>query len=160
MSEENTKKQPTWLAKEFPTEWYFTEKFVDKLFDIMGKMPSDTYINFIKIPNLFTEPTQENDPEGKPSARVEINPNFLALFGILASTISETMSEVLKESQISASSKYAELLNRTVTAKLALDHPAVDTSNSKKCSGCGTENRGTARYCDNCGLSFPNATLG
>ncbi|HEU4467723.1 MAG TPA: zinc-ribbon domain-containing protein [Nitrososphaeraceae archaeon] len=31
--------------------------------------------------------------------------------------------------------------------------------NKKKCSSCGTENRGTARYCDNCGLSFPNATL-
>lgn len=159
MSEEKTNKQPTWLAKEFPTEWYFTEKFVDKLFNIMGKMPSDTYLNFVKIPSLFTEPIQENDAEGKPSARVEVNPNFLALFGILASTISETMAEVIKESQISASSKYAELLNRTVTAKLALDHPAVDTSNKKKCSSCGTENRGTARYCDNCGLSFPNATL-
>lgn len=159
MSEEHTKKQPTWLAKEFPTEWYFTEKFVDKLFDIMSKMPSDTYLNFIKLPNLFTEPIQENDSDGKPSARVEVNPTFLALFGILASTISETMSEVLKESQISASTKYAELLNRTVSTKLALDHPAVDTSDQKKCNSCGTENRGTARYCDNCGLSFPTKTI-
>jgi hypothetical protein len=125
----------------------------------MGKMPSDTYLNFIEISNLFTKPIQESDSSGNPSARVEVNPNFLALFGILASTISETMSEVLKESQISASTKYAELLNRTVSAKLALDHPAVDTSNNKKCNSCGTENRGTARYCDNCGLSFPNKTV-
>lgn len=159
MSEEHTEKQPTWLSKEFPIEWYFTEKFVDKLFDIMSKMPSDTYLNFIKIPNLFTEPIQENDSDGKPSARVEVNPNFLALFGILASTISETMSEVLKESQISSSTKFGEIFNRTVRNKVALDHPTAQTSDNKKCSSCGTENRSMARYCDNCGLSFPNATL-
>lgn len=65
MSEEKTKKQPTWLAKEFPTEWYFTEKFVDKLFNIMGKMPSETYLNFVKIssysPSLSKKMTRKEN---------------------------------------------------------------------------------------------------
>ena len=154
MSEEQKEKKPTWLAKEFPTEWYFTEKFVDKLLHILDKMPHDTLVNFLETPNLFDTSTKWNESDDNPAANVEVNPNFMALFGIMASTISETMSEVLKESQISSSSKYGELLSRMVKGRLALDHPTVDTSDHKKCNSCGTENRGTARYCDNCGLSF------
>lgn len=154
MSEEQKEKKPTWLAKEFPTEWYFTEKFVDKLFHILDKMPDDTLLNFIEMPKIFGKSTKGNESDGDSAANVEVNPNFTALFGIMASTISETMSEVLKESQISSSSKYGELLGRMVKEKLALDHPTVDTSDHKKCNSCGTENRGMARYCDNCGLSF------
>ena len=108
MSEEQKEKKPTWLAKEFPTEWYFTKKFVDKLLHILDKMPHDTLVNFLKTPNLFDTPTKWNDSDDSPAANVEVNPNFMALFGIMASTISETMSEVLKESQISSSSKYGK----------------------------------------------------
>jgi hypothetical protein len=154
MSEEQKENKPTWLAKEFPTEWYFTEKFVDKLSHILDKMPNDTLLNFIEMPKIFGKSTKGNESEGNSAANLEVNPNFMALFGIMASTISETMSEVLKESQISSSSKYGELLSRMVKEKLALDHPTVDTSDHKKCNSCGTENRGMARYCDNCGLSF------
>ena len=56
MSEEQKEKEPTWLAKEFPTEWYFTEKFVDKLFRIVDKMPHDTLVNFLETPNLLEFP--------------------------------------------------------------------------------------------------------
>lgn len=108
MSEEQKEKKPTWLAKEFPTEWYFTEKFVDKLFRIVDKMPHDTLVNFLETPNLLDTSTKRNDSADNPRANVEVNPNFMALFGIMASTISETISEVLKESQISSSSKYGK----------------------------------------------------
>ena len=57
MSEEQKEKKPTWLAKEFPTEWYFTKKFVDKLLHILDKMPHDTLVNFLKTPNLFDTPS-------------------------------------------------------------------------------------------------------
>jgi phosphatidylinositol kinase/protein kinase (PI-3 family) len=154
MSEEQKEKKPTWLAKEFPTEWYFTEKFEDKLFHILDKVPDDTLLNFIEMPKIFGKSTKGYESDGNSAANVEVNPNFTALFGIMASTISETMSEVLKESQISSSTKYGELLSRMVKQKLALDHPTVETSDHKKCNSCGTENRGMARYCDNCGLSF------
>lgn len=103
---------------------------------------------------IFSKSTKGNESDGNSAASVEVNPNFMVLFGIMASTISETMSEVLKESQISSSSKFGELLSRMVKEKLALDHPTVDTSDHMKCNSCGTENRGMARYCDNCGLSF------
>lgn len=56
--------------------------------------------------------------------------------------------------QISSSTKFGETFDRIVKQKIALDHPMVETSENKKCNSCGTENRGTARYCDNCGLSF------
>ena len=140
--------------KEFPTEWYFTEKLVDKLFRILDKMAHDTLVNFLETPNLFDTSTKRNDSDDSRAANVEVNPNFMALFGIMASTISETKYEVLKELQISSSNKYGEILSRMVKGRLALDHPTVDTSDHKKCNSCGTENRGTARYCDNCGLSF------
>ena len=58
MSEEQKEKKSTWLAKEFPTEWYFTEKFVDKLFHILDKMPHDTLVNFLETPNLFDTSTK------------------------------------------------------------------------------------------------------
>ncbi|MDW0179180.1 MAG: hypothetical protein QOK80_11330, partial [Nitrososphaeraceae archaeon] len=106
MSEEQKEQKSTWLAKEFPTEWYFTEKFVDKLFHILDKMPHDTLVNFLETPNLFDKSTKGNNSDDNPAANAKVNPNFMALFGIMASTISETMSEVLKESQISSSSKY------------------------------------------------------
>jgi hypothetical protein len=76
------------------------------------------------------------------------------LFGILASAISDAISEALKESQISSTTKFGEILNRIVEQKIALHHPIAETSENKKCNSCGIENRGTARYCDNCGLSF------
>jgi len=76
------------------------------------------------------------------------------LFGMMASTISDAISEALKESQIISSTKFGEILDRIVKQKIALDHPMAETSENKKCNSCGIENRSTARYCDNCGLSF------
>ena len=94
MSEEQKEKKPTWLAKEFPTEWYFTEKFEDKLFHILDMMPDDTLLNFIEMPKIFGKSTKGNESDDNSAANAEVNPNFTALFGIMASTISETMSEV------------------------------------------------------------------
>jgi len=54
------------------------------------------------------------------------------LFGMMASTISDAISEALKESQISSS---------IVKQKIALDHPMAETSENKKCNSCGIENR-------------------
>jgi|RhiMetdeSRZDD1v2_1073273.scaffolds.fasta_scaffold71148_2 hypothetical protein len=68
MSEEQKEKKPTWLAKEFPTEWYFTEKFVDKLFHILDKMPKDTLLNFREMPMIFSKSTKGNESDGNSAA--------------------------------------------------------------------------------------------
>jgi len=67
------------------------------------------------------------------------------LFGMMASTISDAISEALKESQISSSTKFGEILDRIVKQKIALDHPMAETSENKKCNSCGIENRSTAK---------------
>ena len=153
MSDKEKTKEPTWLAKEFSTEWYFAEKFDNNLSKIFEKMPSNIFLEFIETKNLF-EITKGKESNDNSNAKVNVSPYFLMLFGILASTISESMLEVLKESQISSSTKFAEIFDRLIKQSLAINHPQSDTSDNKKCYSCATENRGTARYCDNCGLSF------
>jgi len=154
MSDENKEISHTWLAKEYPAEWYFTDKFKHRLFDVLRKMPDDTFLKFLEASNLLDPPMKGKDLDGKLTPDIQVSPYFLMLFGILASTISDAVSEALKESQISSSTKFGEILDRIVKQKIALNHPMAETSENKKCNSCGIENRGAARYCDNCGLSF------
>jgi len=44
MFDEIKEKSHPWLAKEFPAEWYFMDKFKDRLFDVLRKMPDDTFL--------------------------------------------------------------------------------------------------------------------
>ena len=37
MSNENKEEPHSWLVKEYPAEWYFTDKFKDRLFDSLEK---------------------------------------------------------------------------------------------------------------------------
>ena len=154
MVEQKKQKIPTWFTKEFPTEWYFTDKFADKLLEFLQKMPDDKFFEFMKKPEFFTTENQCQDSNGNPKIALMINEYFLILFGMVASIISEAMSEAMKESQIKSSTNFGEIVDRMVKHKVALDHPTEKTSDHKKCNSCATENRGTARYCDNCGLSF------
>ena len=154
MSDEIKEKSHSWLAKEYPAEWYFMDKFKDRLFDILRKMPDDTFLKFLEAPNLLDPPRKGKDLDGNFTPDIHVSPSFLMLFGMMASTISDAISEALKESQISSSTKFGEILDRIIKQKIALDHPMAETSENKKCNSCGIENRRMARYCDNCGLSF------
>ena len=67
-------------------------------------------------------PRKGNDLDGNFTPDIHVSPYFLMLFGLMASTISDAISEALKESQISSSTKFGEILDRIVKQKIALDH--------------------------------------
>ena len=64
MSDEIKEKSHSWLAKEYPGEWYFMDKFKDWLFDILRKMPDDTFLKFLEAPNLLDPPRKGKDLDG------------------------------------------------------------------------------------------------
>jgi hypothetical protein len=41
------------VGKGISAEWYFTDKFKDRLFDVLGKIPDDTFLKFLEAPNLL-----------------------------------------------------------------------------------------------------------
>ena len=49
------------VGKGIPSGVDFMDKFKDRLFDILRKMPDDTFLKFLEAPNLLDPPRKGKD---------------------------------------------------------------------------------------------------
>lgn len=151
MSEDNETKKPTWFSREYPIEWYFTDLLAGKLFEVLGKMPEHTLLEFTNRPN-FLDIKQSTEPDGSIKRDVNINASFLMLCGLVSKIIFDTINDL----QIKTSDIWTEGLSQKVNEKITLDYPDTKTFFIKKCANleCGAENSINAKYCNQCASPF------